>query len=78
MEYLASCFKCLMKTRLIIVAVKMFFQLMESVKDCFVTGKWQACEDAEALLGEDGRSLLLLLSACPFWEKYGHYNQTPI
>ena len=30
------------------------FQLMASVKDCFVTGKWQACEDAETLLEEDG------------------------
>ena len=35
----------------------LLFQLMESIKDCFVTGKWQACEDAQALLEEDGGSL---------------------
>ena len=42
-------------------------QLMASVKDCFVTGKWQACEDAETLLEEDGvwiHVLPLIMEGC--------------
>lgn len=39
--------------------------------DCFVTGKWEAAEDAEALLKEDGKNrftsfLLKSLSAMSF------------
>ena len=30
-------------------------ELKELIKDCFVTGKWSASEDAQQLLDEDGR-----------------------
>ena len=29
-------------------------QVKEMIKDCFVTGKWDASEDAQALLDLDG------------------------
>ena len=39
---------------------------MDSIRDCFVTGKWDAAEDAETLLKEDGgwkrTDILLTLS----------------
>jgi ribosome biogenesis protein BMS1 len=30
-------------------------EVMESIKDCFVTGKWNKSEDAQTLLEADGR-----------------------
>lgn len=30
-------------------------ELKDLIKDCFVTGKWSASEDAQQLLDEDGR-----------------------
>ena len=34
--------------------------LFESIKDCFVTGKWSADEDAEKLLADDGKKFTFL------------------
>ena len=36
---------------------------MEQIRDCFVTGKWEAGKDAAALLDDDddGKVLLILL-----------------
>lgn len=34
-------------------------ELEDLIKDCFVTGKWGASEDAQQLLDEDGRSHFL-------------------
>ena len=61
--------KYLRRNFVVVVTVSVLFQLMESIKDCFVTGKWQACEDAQALLEEDGRSLGLLLCKYTFCRK---------
>lgn len=30
---------------------------MDSIRDCFVTGKWEADKDAESLLKQDGECL---------------------
>ena len=31
-------------------------QVIDGISDCFVTGKWEAANDAETLLQEDGRN----------------------
>lgn len=33
----------------------LFWQVMDSIRDCFVTGKWEADKDAAKLLKEDGK-----------------------
>lgn len=32
----------------------LFFQMLNSIRDCFVTGKWDESQDAATLLKEDG------------------------
>lgn len=32
-----------------------FFQMLNSIRDCFVTGKWDEGQDAATLLKEDGK-----------------------
>lgn len=35
-------------------AVQFILQVMSSIRDCFVTGKWEDDKDAAKLLEEDG------------------------
>ncbi len=32
-----------------------YFQMLASIRDCFVTGKWEEDKDAATLLKEDGK-----------------------
>ena len=34
-------------------------EVLESIRDCFVTGKWKDSEDAEALLQDDDQCMYL-------------------
>lgn len=34
---------------------KYFLQMLNSIRDCFVTGKWEEGHDAATLLKEDGK-----------------------
>lgn len=36
------------------VNVLCFFQMLNSIRDCFVTGTWEEGQDAATLLKEDG------------------------
>jgi len=37
------------------------------IVDCFVTGKWEENKDAEALLQQDGKVLVLNLGCFLYW-----------
>jgi ribosome biogenesis protein BMS1 len=40
------------------------FQMLDSIRDCFVTGKWEDDQDAATLLKEDGKEFLLIVQYC--------------
>lgn len=51
---LASFFLWLCKTDFI-MKIKYVFQMLNTIRDCFVTGKWEEDQDAATLLKEDGK-----------------------
>lgn len=47
-----------------VIDINIVSQMLDSIRDCFVTGKWEDDQDAATLLKEDGKELVLIAQYC--------------